>query len=181
MSKSSERVKTWRKNSKVRIVKAMGSQCQVCGYSKCTDVLDLHHIDPTQKELSFGAIRANPTSWTNIVIELRKCILLCANCHREIHAGIINLPDVYKTFDETYLEYKLLQEDISLCPICSGPKNKWTVTCSRKCAGSTSGKINWSEIDLLKLKETLSNVKIADMLNVTESAVRKRLKKIIPV
>lgn len=80
MSISSNRVKDWRENTKQRIVDAFGGRCSICGYSKCLAGFDLHHLDPTEKEFGFGAIRANPKSWKNIIVpELRKCILLCAN------------------------------------------------------------------------------------------------------
>jgi 5-methylcytosine-specific restriction endonuclease McrA len=54
MSYSSEKVKKWRKNTKDRMVAAMGGCCQICGYSKSTNALEFHHIDPTVKEKGFG-------------------------------------------------------------------------------------------------------------------------------
>lgn len=62
----------------------MGSKCALCGYDKCADALDLHHIDPTQKEFNISA--RSDISWQRTANELKKCILLCANCHREIHS-----------------------------------------------------------------------------------------------
>lgn len=86
---------------------AMGGKCQCCGYSRCNSSLDFHHIDPTQKELSFGKVSANPRAWAVIVKELRKCILVCRNCHGEIHAGVRQLPETYAKFDETYAVYRV--------------------------------------------------------------------------
>jgi hypothetical protein len=88
MSKNSEAVKKWRHKCKLRIVESMGGKCQCCGYDKCTQALDLHHLDPTEKEMGLGGIRANPKSWESIVQELRKCVLLCNRCHQEVHAGV---------------------------------------------------------------------------------------------
>ena len=99
-------VKNWRKNTKARMVAAMGGKCQICGYDKCLNALAFHHINPTEKELSFNKMRANPQGWLTIVSELRKCILLCNNCHSEIHAGETSLPTKFVSFNEDYVDYK---------------------------------------------------------------------------
>ena len=62
-----------------------GGKCECCGYNACKEALDFHHIDETKK--SFGISDRNiPLDWEIIKKELDKCILVCANCHREIHA-----------------------------------------------------------------------------------------------
>lgn len=63
----------------------LGGKCQVCGYDRCHEGLDFHHLDPTEKDFE---ISDRLTSWTAILPELRKCALLCACCHREVHAGL---------------------------------------------------------------------------------------------
>jgi predicted molibdopterin-dependent oxidoreductase YjgC len=105
MSISSEKVKRWRKSSKERIIKSFGGECCVCGYNKCTGALALHHLDPSKKELKFGAIRANPVAWPKIVIELRKCVMLCHNCHMEHHYGDLIIPVDAQRFDESFAVY----------------------------------------------------------------------------
>ncbi len=79
-----------RQTLKIRCVEYLGSHCQVCAYSRCVEALDFHHLDPGTKlfKISGGHSR----SWTSIKAELDKCALLCANCHREVEAGYINLP-----------------------------------------------------------------------------------------
>ena len=70
-----------------------GGCCQVCGYYRCLEALELHHLDPTQKD--FGISHKGYTrSWEKVKGEADKCILLCANCHREVHAGMLQLPQV---------------------------------------------------------------------------------------
>jgi predicted HNH restriction endonuclease len=91
MSLSSEAVKRWRVNSKKKIVAALGGKCRVCGYDKCHQALQVHHVDPSKKEFSFGAFRASPKSWEKAVVELKKCVLLCGNCHAEVHDGILDI------------------------------------------------------------------------------------------
>ena len=102
MSVGSERVKKWRAQTKERIVSAMGGSCIICGYNKCHSALDLHHLDPKQKTFGFGAIRGNPKSWDKIVIELRKCVLLCRNCHGEYHEGLFLIPEDAPKFNEAF-------------------------------------------------------------------------------
>ena len=68
-----------------------GNKCQICGYKKELSALEFHHVDEAKKD--FGLSQKGLTrSWERIQTELEKCILVCANCHREIHAGLVRLP-----------------------------------------------------------------------------------------
>lgn len=66
-----------------------GGKCQLCGYSKCHRSLHFHHIDPSMKDFDISRFTDVPFSWHRLRQELDKCILVCANCHGEIHAGLI--------------------------------------------------------------------------------------------
>jgi 5-methylcytosine-specific restriction endonuclease McrA len=84
-----------RRREKVRstAVEYKGGRCQVCGYDRCIEALEFHHLDPAQKD--FGISHKGYTrSWEKVKEEVDKCILLCANCHREFHAGMLQLPQV---------------------------------------------------------------------------------------
>lgn len=59
--------------------------CAICGYDKCNAALVFHHVNPEDKKFNLGNFR-QPVD--KIVEEINKCILLCANCHREIHWGL---------------------------------------------------------------------------------------------
>lgn len=61
-----------------------GCVCSKCGYNKCSAALDFHHVDMNEKEFNLSA-RDIKFDWEAIKKELDKCIVLCANCHREIH------------------------------------------------------------------------------------------------
>ncbi|HVG21805.1 MAG TPA: HNH endonuclease signature motif containing protein [Blastocatellia bacterium] len=66
---------------------------QICSYDRCFEALEFHHLDPTQKD--FGISKKGYTrSWEKVKNEIDKCLLLCANCHREFHAGKLQLPQV---------------------------------------------------------------------------------------
>jgi hypothetical protein len=79
-----------RKQLKVLAVEYMGNKCWGCGYDACSQALEFHHIDPSEKEFGIGT--GDTKSWARIKEELAKCVMVCSNCHREIHAGIRNLP-----------------------------------------------------------------------------------------
>ncbi len=63
----------------------------ICGYKRCSAALDFHHIDSKAKEFGLSA-NGLTRSWEKMKAELDKCVLICANCHREVHAGIAQLP-----------------------------------------------------------------------------------------
>jgi predicted HNH restriction endonuclease len=75
-----------RKRLKTLSIEYLGGKCQICGYEKCKDALVFHHLSPELKQhtISDGDTR----SWERIKTELDKCILLCANCHSEVHANL---------------------------------------------------------------------------------------------
>jgi 5-methylcytosine-specific restriction endonuclease McrA len=79
-----------RKRLKAMAIEYKGGKCIFCGYGKCNDALDFHHINSREKEFGLS-VRGLTRSWKKISKELDKCILVCANCHRELHAGILQL------------------------------------------------------------------------------------------
>jgi predicted transcriptional regulator len=75
----------WRQRVKQKSVEYKGSCCEMCGYDKCISALEFHHKNPNEKDFSIGG---KSISWERIKNELDKCILVCSNCHREIHSGL---------------------------------------------------------------------------------------------
>ena len=72
------------KRFKEKCIEYKGGKCTSCGYNKCIAALEFHHRDPSTKK--FSIVKA----WTKgfkreVIEELEKCELLCANCHREAH------------------------------------------------------------------------------------------------
>jgi hypothetical protein len=88
--KTRQAKRQWRNRTKasVELKTLHGGKCRVCGYSKCFAALEFHHLDPTTKisELSNHSISIQVASE-----EAKKCVLLCANCHREHHNGMLDL------------------------------------------------------------------------------------------
>jgi 5-methylcytosine-specific restriction endonuclease McrA len=81
----SEAVQRRRDKIKRMAIEYKGGCCQKCEYDKCITALEFHHLNPLEKDFSIS-VSGNTRSWAIIEAELDKCILVCANCHREIHA-----------------------------------------------------------------------------------------------
>jgi 5-methylcytosine-specific restriction endonuclease McrA len=88
-----------RRKIKVLAIEYKGGKCQVCGYNKYPGALDLHHTSHKDKEFGIGD-KGYTRSWDKVKAELDKCVLVCANCHREIEAGITQPPGVIQVENE---------------------------------------------------------------------------------
>lgn len=80
-----------RKRLKEMVVEYKGGKCCICGYNTYVGAFDLHHVDGETKEFGLST-RGLTRSWEKLKAEADKCILVCANCHREIHAGVAKVP-----------------------------------------------------------------------------------------
>ena len=67
---------------KIKMVEYKGGKCEKCGYHKNLAALEFHHIDPSTKKFTVSDTHHN---WEELKEELDKCILVCSNCHKEIH------------------------------------------------------------------------------------------------
>jgi len=78
----SEIISEFRRKRKKLLVEYKGGKCEICGYNKCIGALEFHHKNPIEK--NFGIAKKGTTkSWKKDKKEVDKCILICANCHRE--------------------------------------------------------------------------------------------------
>lgn len=74
-----------RRNKKEKLVKLFGGKCSLCGYKRYYGALDFHHINPKDKEFALS-VRGLSYSWSVILNEAKKCVLVCKNCHAEVEA-----------------------------------------------------------------------------------------------
>lgn len=79
-----------RKKIKAMAIEYKGGKCNICGYDKYIGALDFHHLDEGSKRFGLST-KGLTRSWDKTKAEVDKCILVCANCHREIHAGLVQL------------------------------------------------------------------------------------------
>ncbi|MBL5840876.1 hypothetical protein I4U30_21560 [Enterobacter asburiae] len=86
INERSERIRTFHRLLMRRYKRMKG--CLLCN-EKEPVALDLHHLDPEQKDMS----PAEMVSFNSerFKAEIRKCVVLCANCHRKVHAGILRI------------------------------------------------------------------------------------------
>ena len=82
--------RVYRSELKRALVDLRGGACNICGYKRHLAALTFHHLEPAKKD--FEIARGHTRSWDALVHEVRKCLLLCENCHREVHAGVTAIP-----------------------------------------------------------------------------------------
>ncbi len=81
-----------REERKARAVLLMGPACLGCARTGPNQLFEFHHWHAVEKDFGIsedGIMR----SWSKVVAELAKCVMLCANCHREVHAGVRELDE----------------------------------------------------------------------------------------
>lgn len=76
-----------RRRNKRKLIAEFGGKCQLCGYNTYEGALHFHHLKPTEK--AFGiSYKGMTKGFQSLLSEAKKCILLCANCHAEVEAGL---------------------------------------------------------------------------------------------
>lgn len=67
------------------LIEMCGGKCAHCGYCKNRSALSFHHIKPSEKSFPMDSRHISNRSWESCISEIKKCILLCLNCHAEVH------------------------------------------------------------------------------------------------
>ena len=78
-----------RHEQRSKALEIKGGKCLICGYNKAQRSLDFHHVNEGTKSFALGDRWDRP--WKEIEKELKKCVLLCGNCHGELHEGFFSL------------------------------------------------------------------------------------------
>ena len=174
---------------KLKLIDLKGGKCEICGYNKNIAALEFHHIDSSQKNFSLDIRKLSNSKWDGLIKEVSKCMLLCSNCHREIHN-----PEYSKEYIESLKiksEITELHKDENFstkeCKYCgkSMLKTNHHYYCSEKCKNlSKQQNFNkyptFEEINC-KYQELKSWQRVADYFNITRKIVqgirkRKNLK-----
>lgn len=173
---SYEYVKNYRKRQKESILYVMGEECAICGYFRCSQALELHHLDPEQKDFTIG--QNTNRAWEKVVAELPKTVLLCANCHREVHAGLIDESLLVSTFDENKAkEITDKIEDVKVkhpnhCPICGKEIDRKANYCV-DCYNQMRTKDRPSREVLKNDIRTMSMLKVGKKYGISDNGIRK--------
>jgi len=83
----------------------VGEACWRCGYTRGRTgrrLLDFHHVDRGTKSFSLEARHVVNLSWDRVLREMMKCVLLCANCHREVECGLVSAEEIAKIHAEQW-------------------------------------------------------------------------------
>ena len=70
---------------KLELVRMYHGSCESCGYNKNYAALQFHHVDSGAKSFQLDLRSLSNRRWSVISEEVKKCILLCSNCHAELH------------------------------------------------------------------------------------------------
>lgn len=173
-----------RRKMKKKAIEYKGGKCCICGYNKCAAALDFHHPDPNKKD--FGIATGDYKSFEKIKGELDKTILVCSNCHREIHD--IEHQESFKNRKAELKKIQLPSPTIRLkklsCDNCGKEINKFESAispnnfCSRKCKVDFY-RNSWPKDNVLSnMFETMSVCDICTQLNKSKTSIyeqRKRL------
>lgn len=162
---------------KRELINMMGGQCCMCGYKKNYAALEFHHVNPSEKSFQLDARRLSNTAMDVIMEESKKCILVCSNCHKEIHNPSFNA-DIVETIDtnkKSLLEPKRKQ---SICPVCG--KNfdfvRGKIYCSSDCRIKDKNYPDRDEV-VKKYKELKSQKKVAEYYGLTRKIIIGILKR----
>ena len=122
-----ENVKSYRQKQKENIIYVMGEKCACCGYNKCNSALELHHLNPDEKDFTFSD--NTNRAWETVVQELPKTIMVCANCHREIHAGLIDATTLQSSFNKQKADEisQTIEKSKRGFHFCKISRKKWEV------------------------------------------------------
>jgi hypothetical protein len=160
--------KRWR-DRKRKAIELFGGKCQSCGYQKNIAALQFHHFNKKTKEFSWNELKSR--SWASIIEELKKCILLCANCHAELHSSDENLEFSSGNQDNKFLNKIIVPT--GLCPTCQA-EVFGTKYCSVKCVKFASRKVvRPSKKELMKKIRDMSMVAIGNAYRVSDNTIRK--------
>jgi len=167
-----------RKKNRDIVLVHNGAKCQRCGYDKCPSALEFHHIDPDTKK--FGIRDGQTRALKKMLEEADKCVLLCANCHRELHYGVWNIDEIDPArhpFPELIAASHVAPAVKSFCKDCGKRVAVKAIRC-KECSFKYREKIDWPETEeiLNDIRNGISFRAMGRKLGVSDNAVRKRLK-----
>lgn len=184
---NSETVVNHIKKRKKDLIKVFHSKCCICGFNSFPQALQFHHVNPEEKKFGITDSNSVTKALDKQLQEMKKCILVCANCHRGIHQGYIQIPKNYKQLYDEKIANQLLEELDEIkhgkkrycqrCGILITTKTKYCKNCLTIVQQEKNLKERRverpSREQLKKLIRTLPFTTIASQFNVSDNAIRK--------
>lgn len=157
--------KRWNRKKTI-LVNLAGRKCHKCGKVGHPAIFDFHHLDPNNKKFAISSSRRLPLK--ELIEESKKCVLLCACCHRLQHI-------VDDCWDFDFNSPNFLKKTIIFCK-CGKKLITGKLYCSQICSQKANEVIEWPS-NLPELVTNSSARSVANLLGVSDKAVAKRLKK----
>lgn len=178
---SSQATSDYRRRRKLNLIKVCGGKCNLCGYNKTAAALEFHHINPEEKDYGLASMGTCHQLETDLK-EVKKCILVCANCHREIHENMYS--QIQLLHNKIFLEdvaAELIRERDELqqathyyCKTCGKEVTRGAVYCS-ECVKETRKIVQNrpSREELKKMIRTMPFTHIGKMYGISDNSIRK--------
>ena len=132
----------FRNERKQDLVNVLGGKCQICGFNSYLNALEFHHEKPQEKLFGLSANNNRNRNIQDCLEEVKKCFLLCSNCHRGVHAGALENPehhifleDIAQQIIDKNNRSKQLSSEHRYCPNCGekvAEKAKFCAKCGTK-------------------------------------------------
>lgn len=179
-SNNSQNVINCVKRRKYNLKRIFGLKCCICGFDEFEEALEFHHVDEKNKSFGISDSFSTTKSLEAQLEETKKCILVCANCHRGIHAGVKQVPNNWQSFYNEEIAQELLEEKQNLrtnkvkhCQRCGKIIDRQATYCV-DCFNLIQRKVDRPSREELKtMIRTMPFTHIAKKFGVSDNAIRK--------
>lgn len=165
---------------KLELIENKGGKCEICGYDKNIAALEFHHLNPEDKSFQLDARHLSNTTIEKLLTESKKCILVCANCHRELHNKHLEKDNVSILLNEMTSKHIELthKKAKTVCKHCGKEFDyvRGKIYCCEECREADKKYPTYEEL-MNKYNELHSWEKVADFYNITRR-ITQRIRKI---
>ncbi len=173
---NSEVVCNFIKRRKKDLRSVFHSKCCLCNFSEVQEALEFHHVHPEEKSFAICSSNTTTKALRAQLEEMKKCILVCANCHRGIHYGIYQVPENWKDFYDNEIAQSLLknlEKKKTYCKNCGKEITNGAEYC-KDCIILVSRTVERPSREILKNEiRNFSFVSLGKKYGVTDNAIRK--------
>lgn len=164
---------------KLELIAMRGGKCEICGYDKNIAALDFHHKDPSTKKFQLDSRHLSNTTTEDIIEESKKCILVCSNCHRELHNPQMDKANIPTLLEEMTSKHSsvIKKEKKHHCKYCGKEIDNYTTGkkyCSKECRDIDTNRtiIEYEEL-VKKYDEVKSWEKVAKHFGTTRRVIQR--------